>query len=308
MAGLARAAYDSGCFENYGVPFCMTVEAEALGSRVDLGSATCEPRVCEYAMRSAGERSALRAMDLSCGRPRVVLDALRILRDEGDPDVPLIGNLVGPVSVAGSLMEPSALYRAMRREPQEAHGLLAFVTDQLVAFGRAQVDAGADVVTIADPSASGEILGPRLFEEYALRYLNVLVDGLHERGARVIVHICGQMRAVWAQLAQLRADALSFDALVPMSRARENLPGRVLMGNVSTYAIENSTPDHVRRAALHCACDGADIVAPACGLGMTSPLANVRAMRAGVLSGARGAGALDGDSGLDAEGHPPCQG
>ena len=29
MAVLAKAVYDFGCFENVGVPFCMTVEAEA---------------------------------------------------------------------------------------------------------------------------------------------------------------------------------------------------------------------------------------------------------------------------------------
>ena len=26
MAGLAKAVYDYGCFENYGVPFCMTLK------------------------------------------------------------------------------------------------------------------------------------------------------------------------------------------------------------------------------------------------------------------------------------------
>ena len=32
MAALAKAVYDKGFFENYGVPFCMTVEAEAMGA------------------------------------------------------------------------------------------------------------------------------------------------------------------------------------------------------------------------------------------------------------------------------------
>ena len=32
MAGLAKAVYEQGCFENYGVPFCMTIEAEEMGT------------------------------------------------------------------------------------------------------------------------------------------------------------------------------------------------------------------------------------------------------------------------------------
>ena len=31
MADLAEANYEKGCFENVGVPFCMTIEAEAMG-------------------------------------------------------------------------------------------------------------------------------------------------------------------------------------------------------------------------------------------------------------------------------------
>jgi uroporphyrinogen-III decarboxylase len=32
MASLAKAAYEKECFENVGVPFCMTVEAETMGA------------------------------------------------------------------------------------------------------------------------------------------------------------------------------------------------------------------------------------------------------------------------------------
>lgn len=38
MADLALASYQHGCFENVGVPFCMTIEAEELGAKVTLGS------------------------------------------------------------------------------------------------------------------------------------------------------------------------------------------------------------------------------------------------------------------------------
>ena len=42
MAGLAAGLYDAGGFENYGVPFCMTVEAEAMGAKVEMGDLLCE--------------------------------------------------------------------------------------------------------------------------------------------------------------------------------------------------------------------------------------------------------------------------
>ena len=52
------------------------------------------------------------------------------------------------------------------------------------------------MISIADPTATGEILGPNLFDEYAVRYLNKVVDAIHGMNTPVIVHICGKMNAV----------------------------------------------------------------------------------------------------------------
>lgn len=38
MADLAAGMYENGGFENFGVPFCMTIEAESMGSKVFLGT------------------------------------------------------------------------------------------------------------------------------------------------------------------------------------------------------------------------------------------------------------------------------
>lgn len=279
MATLARAAYEQGAFENVGVPFCMTVEAEALGAPVELGNREIEPRVTGYVMQTAADWRRLGTMNLAAGRCAVVLQALGLLREEC-PDVPVIGNLTGPLSVATSLLEPMVFYRALRREPESVHSFLSHVTAQLIRFGQAQLAAGAQVIAIADPSGTGELLGPKHFAAFAVPYLRRLVQALQAQGAEVIVHICGQMKEVFPQMDQIPAQALSFDAVVPMSEARRALPDRVLMGNVSTYALELASPEKIRTLTRVCRRGGANIIAPACGLGMRSPLRNLQAMRA----------------------------
>lgn len=277
MAELSKAVYESGCFENYGVPFCMTVEAEEMGARVDMGSVIYEPHVKEYPLESVGEFKRLAPADLSRGRAKVVLEAIRILKDE-TKDVPVVGNLTGPISTAGSLVEPAVLYKEMRRNRQGAHGFMEFITDWLITFGKAQIEAGADVIAIADPSGTGEILGPKLFREFVVTYINKLADALKEKGVPTIVHICGQMRSVYKEVKDIRSDALSFDSLVPMREAREHLADRVLMGNVSTYALEFGDKKRVKMLARGCVKNGSDIISPACGLSMKSPLGNVQAI------------------------------
>ncbi len=275
MAALAKAVYERGCFENCGVPFCMTVEAEEMGAKVDLGSQIYEPHVVGYAIETVSEFEKLSPVDLGKGRAKVVLEAIRILKEE-TRDVPIVGNLTGPVSTAGSLMEPVTLYKEMRKKNKEVHAYMEFITEQLIRFGQAQVEAGADVIAISDPSGTGEILGPNYFEEFAVTYINRLLLGLPREKLGSIVHICGQMQPVYREVDELRSDALSFDSVVPMKEARKHLPDRVLMGNVSTYALEFGTPDRVRTLTEGCVAAGSDIISPACGLGMRSPISNVR--------------------------------
>ena len=277
MADLALASYQNGCFENVGVPFCMTIEAEEMGAKVTLGSKIFEPHVTEYAGTSVTEWKKLSPINLEQGRAKVVLDAIRILKEK-NLEVPIIGNLVGPVSVASSVIDPVGFYKDLRKHKEEAHQFMTFVTEQLIAFANAMIENGADVIAISDPSGTGEILGPRFFEEYAVKYLNMLLDGIKDQEKGTIVHICGQMRSVYEQIDKVHSDALSFDAIVPLKEARKNLKDRVLMGNVSTFALEFGDEERVQKLTKFCVQSGSDIISPACGLGTKSPLTNIQAI------------------------------
>lgn len=278
MADLALASYEKGCFENVGVPFCMTIEAESLGARVTMGTDIFEPHVTGYAIDSVTDWKKLTPADLNSGRAKVVLDAIKILKEK-DIDAPIIGNITGPISTASSVMEPVNFYKELRKRKTEAHEYMEFVTKQIIGFARAEIEAGADVIAISDPSGTGEILGPKLFEEYTTKYLNMLLDGLEdEQKMGTIVHICGNMKSVYKQIDMVHSDALSFDSVVPMAEARKNLEDRVLMGNVSTYTLEFGKTGDVARLTRNCAANGSNIISPACGLGTKSPITNIQAI------------------------------
>ena len=277
MADLAMAVVDEKCFENYGVPFCMTVEAEGLGATCTMGTQLFEPHVTGYAIDTVEDYKKLTPMDLDSGRARVTLDAIRILKAETS-DYPIIGNVVGPVSVASSVCEPTRYYKQMRQKRELTHEYMQFVTDEIIRFALAMIDAGANVIAMSDPSGTGEILGPKFFDEYAVEYINQVVDAVHNAGAKIIVHICGQMKSVYEKVARINSDAFSFDAVVSLREARKNLPGKAIMGNVSTFAIEMQDEKTVEKLTRACFSNGSDIISPACGLGMGSELNNVQAV------------------------------
>ncbi|OHW62870.1 uroporphyrinogen decarboxylase [Andreesenia angusta] len=277
MADLATAVYEKRCFENYGVPFCMTVEAESLGAKVDMGTDIYEPHVVEYAIESVKDWDEILKFQSEARRMSATIEAIRLLKEKNS-EVPIVGNITGPISTASSVMEPVVFYKDLRKNNAKAHEFMGFVTDRLIDFANKQIEAGADVIAISDPSGTGEILGPKLFEEFAVEYINRITDQVKKQNRGTIVHICGQMKNVYREVNKIRSDVLSFDSIVGIGEAKKNLADRLIMGNVSTYALEFGEPSKIEALTLKCVGDGSDIISPACGLGMKSPIGNVRAM------------------------------
>jgi uroporphyrinogen decarboxylase len=85
-----------------------------------------------------------------------VLDAVRAVRSELDPDQALVGFCGGPFTVAGYLVEGKPtrdfvrVKELMYREPGVWHALLDRLADGFAAYVAAQAAAGADVIQLFD--------------------------------------------------------------------------------------------------------------------------------------------------------------
>jgi [methyl-Co(III) methanol-specific corrinoid protein]:coenzyme M methyltransferase len=275
MAGLAYALNEAGGFENYGVPFCMTVEAEAMGAGVNMGNLLCEPHVVNAPLTSSDQVGLLKPLDINSGRTKVVIDAIKILKAK-NTDVPVIGNLTGPVSIAGTLVDMSVLLKEYLRRPAEAKKLMKFIVENLIVYGKGLIEAGADAVCIAEPSGTGEILGSRTFRDYSLRYVNEVLDALEVPVK--IVHICGVLKSVYKSISDFHCDVFSFDSIVPVGAIKAYIPEKAVMGNVNTHALKTMPAEKVASLVRMSMAKGVDIVAPACGLSTITPLINVLTM------------------------------
>lgn len=282
MAALAGDVQAATGFENIGVPFCMTVEAEVLGSEIDFGTLACEPKIARERFLSSAAVSFRDPRELlGSGRVRTVANAIHRLA-VSHPEQPVIASLTGPVSTAASLVDPMQFLRDLRKDRESAHRLLDYVSSFLAAFAQVLAESGAAAVCIGDPTATGEILGPKMFEEYAVPHLNQVLNGIHACRAPAIVHICGRLEQVRHLLPRLAADAISTDALVNLQQLKAEYPQLTTMGNVSTFLLEFGPADRVSRQAGQLVRDGVDIIAPACGLSTSTALANIRALTGAV--------------------------
>lgn len=275
MANLCIALNKNGGFENYGVPFCMTVEAESMGADVNMGNKLCEPHVVGSLLNSVENLQNLKLIDINKGRVKTVLDSIKILKSQNN-DVPIVGNITGPISVGGTLLDMSILLKEFRKKPEASMKYLDFICENLSLFAQAQINAGADVICISEPSGTGEILGPKFFEEYTVRCLNKILDNIDV--PTKIVHICGNLKSVYSSIKNIHSDVFSFDAVVPIKDIKQYLPNHAAMGNISTFAIGTMPKEKISELVNFALKKDVDIVSPACGLPISTPLINVQTM------------------------------
>jgi [methyl-Co(III) methanol-specific corrinoid protein]:coenzyme M methyltransferase len=278
MTELAKDIHEYTGFENFGIPFCLTLEAEVLGSEINYGTLACEPKIQKEAFPSVTDVQfrKLGAMEKN-NRVSSVLESIHTL-SEAYRDVPVIGSITGPVSAAASIVDPIPFLKELRKNASRAHEVIDYSTNHIIELARLMVENGADVISIADPTATGEILGPKLFDEYAVRYLNKLIDAIHEMNTPVIVHICGKMNAVKKYIPAIRSDAISTDSLVNLKLLKDEYNELTTMGNISTILLEFGDEDKVANQTYRLISEGIDIISPACGLSTSTPLKNINSM------------------------------
>lgn len=180
------------------------------------------------------------------------LEAIRLLRLRSAGQHIIEGWVEGPCGAAADLRGINRLMLDFLDDPAFVRDLFEFALQLALAFGRAQIHAGADLIGIGDPAAS--LTGPRLYRDFVLPYQQRLIDGLHAAGAAVRLHICGNTRRILPELARLNAEIIDIDSLVPLAEARAACgPAQLLLGGIDPVRVlQNATPSEVRLAAQTC--------------------------------------------------------
>jgi uroporphyrinogen decarboxylase len=250
---LARCQLDALRKYGYDAVFSVmgtSVETEALGSVLHYAE-DWYPSVESYALSPQGDWSGLCVPDPHrSGRMPEMLRALGILRRELQDEVPVIGCILGPFTLAGQLLGlENALYLAAD-SPGRLEQLLDFSTGALIRFGRAQIEAGAHLPMVFDPAASPAVIPPAFFREFELPRLRRLFQALKEAGAIANwLHIAGPAAGILPYYAGAGVDIANFDYNVSMAEARDQLPGTCLDGNIKSLAFVEGSPGDIAEAS-----------------------------------------------------------
>jgi [methyl-Co(III) methanol-specific corrinoid protein]:coenzyme M methyltransferase len=179
-------------------------------------------------------------------------------------------------------------------DPGRAKACLDRLKEVTVAFGLAQIEAGADALTLPD-HATGDLVSGSYYATF-LRDLHAeLVARLP---VPVILHICGRTLDRMPDIARTGVAAFHFESKNDPVEAAAIAEGHMaLIGNVNNpQTLAKATPASVAAEVWAALDAGVGLIGPECAVPLDTPTDNLRAIPRAVVEwcAGRGGGAAGG--------------
>lgn len=180
------------------------------------------------------------------------LEAIRALRSQVGGAVPIMGWVEGGLAEAADLRGVSQIFSDLYEQPEWVAELVDFCTELAIAFARAQVEAGADIIGLGDAVCSQ--ISPPMYREFALPAEQRIFAAVAEMGAVARLHICGNTSRHLPDMLLSGAQIVDLDWMVDLEAAARQSAGKVaLCGNFDPVAVMlRGDPAAVRSAVIDC--------------------------------------------------------
>jgi [methyl-Co(III) methanol-specific corrinoid protein]:coenzyme M methyltransferase len=275
MAALAMAGHTELGFDAVMPLFSVCHEVAAMGCRVDWGAPDRMPESGPPLFKRSDD---IRIPGDLLTRPAcaVPLQAIRLLKMRLGDDAAVCGKVFGPWTLGYHLFGVENFLIGTLDDPDDTRRILERLMPVTIQFAKAQIDAGADCLLLAD-HATRDLCSPKAYAEF--------LKDVHRRLAQsipcpLILHICGNTSDRIAMIAQTGLECFHWDTKTgPPGYVRALAGDRLaLMGGISNLKLLQSTPGAIRADAEAARAAGIDIVGPECAISLLTPLANLKAV------------------------------
>jgi len=190
----------------------------------------------------------------------------------------------GPFTLAARFVGEETMMKATFKKPAFVEKVVDFATDVLIRLYEPIVsDKTLELISLADPTASGDLISRKQFEKFAVPALRKFTDWAKAKGAYTLVHICGNTTDRLDLFPMTGASCISLDHKTDIAKAREALHGKMCFGgnvdpvkvmlNGTVQDVEKACTDIIKTAGT----DGGFVLMPGCDIPPTVPYENIQA-------------------------------
>ena len=274
MARLAATSYTELGFDTVMPVFSIIQESSALGCNMQWEQKDNWPTVrMREPIYQDVDDIAIPNDFLSHPDMRCVLDAIAILRKELGDEVAIIGKTMGPWTLAYHCFGVEQFLLMSLDDPGKTKLVLDRLKPATVQFGIAQLEAGADALTLPD-HATGDLVSG----EYYKRFLQDMhTEFVEEIPIPLILHICGRTIDRMGYIAETGIAAFHFDSKNAPAEAMAEIAGRIaLVGNINNpETLFAKGPEAVRAEVMANLDAGVQLIGPECAIPLQTAIENL---------------------------------
>ena len=274
MARLAATSYTELGFDSIMPVFSIIQESSALGCKMQWEQKDNWPTVrMNEPIWTDPDDIRVPNDFLTHPDTRCVLEAIALLKKEFGDEVAIIGKTMGPWTLGYHCFGVEPFLLMSLDDPERTKLCLDRMKELTVLFGIAQIEAGADALTVPD-HATGDLVSG----EYYRRYLRDLhIEFVERIPCPLILHICGRTVDRMEYIAQTGMAAFHYDSKNHPCESMEIIKDRIsLVGNINNpETLFARGPEAVHDEVVRNLDAGVQLVGPECAIPLQTTIENL---------------------------------
>ena len=256
-------------------------ETSAFGARIEYIPEGV-PRCLDHIVKTIDDAKRLQIPDVhKCERTSDRIRGAEYFQKLLKGTVPVSGWIEGPLAEACDLSGVNEMLVNLMTDPDFSNFLMDKCMITARNFAKAQIEAGCDLIGMGDAICSQ--IDKESYDLFVRQRHCELIAFIHECGASVKLHICGDTTHLLESFRNLNADIIDLDWQVDLDKGREILGNNIVIGgNINPVLVQDKSEEEVysmSRILVNKFRDQKYLLAAGCEITVLTPHQNLMAMR-----------------------------
>ena len=245
------------------------------------------------AINDVSDWETIEPLDVNSGELGNQIRAVELIQKYAHGVVPTMATVFDPAMVADKISDKN-LTKYADEHPEILKGALDIITDVMVDFARATIDAGADGIFLASQHSTQSSVTDAQYKEFVYPYDLKLITRLRGKAKFIVLHLHAREENEEIRFDKIAktpgVDAINWEdqsSALSLKQGKKRFRGAVLGGIDHNGIFRTGSPEEAQKQVLDAMAEaGSDrlIIAPGCVITVDTPEENLVAVRDAVRS------------------------
>jgi len=256
-------------------------ETSAFGAKI-LYHDEAVPQCIEKLVKITSDLKKIKSPDV-CKAVRTLdrIQAAELFKKQLPDNTSIVGWIEGPLAEACDLCGVSEMLMHLMTDPEFSNPMLDICTETAKNFALAQINAGCNIIGMGDAICSQ--IDEHTYKDFVKSRHKEIVDFVHQHGAKIKLHVCGDVTHLLNDFKDLELDIIDIDWQVDPSIARQKLGDEIILkGKINPVHFIEKNQDQIKQEVknlLNLVKGTKFILSGGCEISVQTPVENLMAAK-----------------------------